>query len=78
MTKREKHIRNFAAVIINQLTLISAPWQEPWKAGLPRNFVSNKPYRGYNAVWLMSRATEQVYNDPRWGTYLQINRPEEQ
>ena len=74
MTKREKHIRNFAAVIINQLKLISAPWQKPWKAGLPRNFVSNKPYRGYNAVWLMSRATEQVYNDPRWGTYLQINR----
>ena len=74
MTKREQHIRKFADAIIHQLKLISAPWQTPRKAGLPRNFVSNKPNRGYNAVWLMSKAADKEYNDPRWGRYLQIKR----
>ena len=36
--------------IITFLAQGTAPWQKPWKArtGLPRNLVSQKPYRGIN------------------------------
>lgn len=74
MTKRDKHIRNVAEAIVRQIELLEAPWQRPWETGLPRNFVSDIPYRGCNAVWLMSRSADNDYHDPRWGTYLQINQ----
>ena len=73
-TKRAEHLRSVAAAIVRQLPLLKAPWQTPWEAGLPRNLVSQKPYRGCNAVWLMTRASECGYRDPRWGTFLQINQ----
>lgn len=65
--------REFADDIITQMESCMAPWQRPWEAGLPRNFASNKQYRGGNLLWLMHRAVSDGYDDPRWGTYLQIN-----
>ena len=41
---------------------------------MPRNLVSQKAYRGCNAVWLMTRESECGYLDPRWGTFLQIKK----
>ena len=73
-TTRESHILEFAAAIIKQLGTLSAPWQRPWESGLPRNLVSTKPYRGSNALRLMTGASERGYRDPRWATYRQINQ----
>ncbi|MGG1916082.1 zincin-like metallopeptidase domain-containing protein [Priestia megaterium] len=30
----------------------TAPWRKPWKGGVPRNFISKKPYRGVNLLML--------------------------
>ena len=40
--------------IIRELEKGTIPWQKPWNtAGLPKNLISNRPYRGIN-VWLLS------------------------
>lgn len=30
----------------------TAPWRKPWKGGVPRNFITKKPYRGINLLML--------------------------
>lgn len=46
------------------------PWRRPWSsAGLPRNLVSKKPYRGIN-VFLLSASR---YVSPHWLTLRQAN-----
>src|SRR5271170_2922519 len=56
--------------IINLLEQGVVPWRKPWtSAGLPRNLVSKKPYRGVN-VFLLS-ASKHV--SPFWLTYRQAN-----
>jgi antirestriction protein ArdC len=46
------------------------PWREPWsgKAGIPRNLVTGKPYRGINLFLLMA----ECYSSPYWLTFKQI------
>jgi antirestriction protein ArdC len=47
-----------------------APWQKPWESGkefMPYNPATGKPYRGFNAINLMSQSKD----DPRWLTYKQ-------
>lgn len=40
--------------IIEKLEMKIVPWQQPWtNAGLPRNLISKKPYKGIN-VWLLN------------------------
>lgn len=56
--------------LIEQLQKGTVPWQKTWQpgapeAGLPRNPVLRKRYKGINAVQLASRN----YTDPRWMTY---------
>lgn len=56
--------------IIDALKGDIVPWQKPWvggDAGLPRNAISNRPYRGVN-VFLLNLAPS---GDPRWLTYKQ-------
>jgi antirestriction protein ArdC len=43
------------------------PWRKPWKAQLPRNVITNKPYRGVNLLLLGS----QDYPSPYWLTFKQ-------
>ena len=60
--------------IIRMLEQGTAPWQKPWEAGkleMPNNPTTEKPYRGGNAIHLMSVATMRGYEDPRWLTYKQ-------
>lgn len=49
----------------------TVPWQKPWKArtGLPRNFVSQKPYRGINVFLLIAMS----YESPFWLTFRQVS-----
>lgn len=55
--------------IITLLTQGTVPWQKPWKArtGLPRNLVSQKPYRGINVFLLLAMS----YESPFWLTFRQ-------
>src|SRR5918996_637376 len=48
----------------------TAPWHRPWKAGIARNAISNRPYTGINAL-LLGMAP---YSDPRWLTMKQCNQ----
>ncbi len=53
-------------------TLLAAgvvPWHKPWKAstGLPRNLITQKPYRGINVFLLMAMG----YESPNWLTFRQ-------
>ncbi|MBV9442045.1 MAG: DUF1738 domain-containing protein [Acidobacteriaceae bacterium] len=60
--------------IIRMLEQGTAPWQKPWEAGkleMPNNPTTDKPYRGGNAIHLMSVAAMKGYDDPRWLTYKQ-------
>jgi len=47
----------------------TVPWHKPWNVstGLPRNLVTQKPYRGINTFLLMSMGFES----PHWLTYRQ-------
>jgi antirestriction protein ArdC len=55
--------------IMEQLEKSTVPWQKPWTntAGIPRNLMSQKEYRGIN-VWLLASAG---YSSPYWLTYKQ-------
>ena len=55
--------------IIAMLEAGTVPWQKPWKVstGLPRNFVSKKPYRGMNVLLLHAMS----YESPFWLTFRQ-------
>ena len=56
--------------IISLLETGVVPWRKPWtSAGLPRNLVSKKPYRGIN-VFLLSASK---YISPFWLTLRQAN-----
>jgi antirestriction protein ArdC len=57
--------------IVNLLESGIVPWRRPWTAaGLPRNLVSKRPYRGVN-LFLLS-ATKHV--SPYWLTMKQANQ----
>lgn len=55
--------------IIALLSQGTVPWHKPWKArtGLPRNFVTKKPYRGINVFLLLAMS----YESPFWLTFGQ-------
>ena len=57
--------------IVSLLTQGTVPWHKPWhiKTGLPRNLVSQKPYRGINVFLLMA----MNYESPHWLTLRQAN-----
>ncbi|MBS2099762.1 ArdC family protein [Carboxylicivirga linearis] len=50
-------------LIIDRLEKGVIPWAMPWKTsnGIPRNLISNKPYRGFNFWYLLSFDFEQPY-----------------
>src|SRR5215467_7777581 len=52
----------------------TAPWQTPWESGalqLPHNPITNRAYRGGNALHLMAVGARKGFDDPRWLTYRQ-------
>jgi antirestriction protein ArdC len=57
--------------IIEQLESGVAPWHKPWKergrAGLPRNLVTDREYRGIN-VWMLLASG---FESPYWLTFRQ-------
>jgi len=58
--------------IIALLEKGTIPWRKPWQARThwPRNFVTNKPYRGINVFLLLPMG----YESPFWLTFRQATR----
>lgn len=69
------YAKEVAAVFIDQLKRGTAPWTKPWAPGQvssqPMNPITGKPYRGSNALWLMTQGAMRGYTDPRWMTFRQ-------
>jgi len=57
--------------IVSLLAAGTVPWHKPWqvKTGLPRNLITQKPYRGINVFLLMA----MNYESPNWLTLRQAN-----
>src|ERR1700744_2964180 len=66
------HIKSYDRIterIVSLLKQGTVPWHKPWQVatGLPRNLVTQKPYRGINVFLLMSMG----YESPHWLTFRQ-------
>jgi antirestriction protein ArdC len=66
------NIKSYERITERIKTLLVAgvvPWHKPWKAstGLPRNLITQKPYRGINVFLLMAMG----YESPNWLTFRQ-------
>jgi len=58
--------------IIKKLEEGIAPWQKPWAGGgAPANFITKRPYRGFNSIALSPIITG--FRSRYWGTYNQIS-----
>lgn len=55
--------------VVSLLEQGTVPWQKPWQSGdlMPRNLVSQKPYRGVNVFLLHAMS----YSSPYWLTFKQ-------
>lgn len=62
--------------IVAQLKEGIPPWIKPWNcasaSGMPRNYVSNRPYSGINVLLTWLSTLEGSFNDTRWLTANQI------
>lgn len=47
------------------------PWTACWQQSYPCNAITERPYRGVNALFLSYLAEEKGYTDQRWCTYHQ-------
>jgi antirestriction protein ArdC len=60
--------------IIQALETGTVPWRRPWSGGganVPRNAVTNRPYRGGNIFWLGFMGMLAGYQENRWLTFKQ-------
>ena len=66
-TKSYDRITERIVTLMEQGTV---PWHKPWqvKTGMPRNLITQKPYRGINTFLLMC----QGYESPNWLTFRGI------
>jgi antirestriction protein ArdC len=63
--------------IVDELKEGSVPWIKPWSCttlvGLPRNYLSGRPYSGINVLLTWLSALEHGFIDTRWLTANQIS-----
>ena len=60
--------------VIDLLEQGKIPWSKPWRggsAGMPKNAISKKPYRGINVFLLAMTADVKGYDSSYWLTYKQ-------
>lgn len=62
--------------LVEELKQGTPPWVKPWTCkglvGMPRNYVSGRPYSGINVLLTWLSALERGYRDTRWLTANQI------
>lgn len=70
MDKKHTNFEKIAEQIAAAIEQEQAPWQKPWKPGVPYipfNPTTGKQYQGINTLILMNTQ----YSDPRWMTFVQ-------
>lgn len=63
--------------IIAELENGVAPWIRPWAGGddpIPRNALTQRPYRGINTLLLGLESMQQGYRSNQWLTFRQANQ----
>ena len=63
--------------IIAELENGTPPWIRPWTGGddpIPRNALTQRPYRGINTVLLGLESMQQGYRSNQWLTFRQANQ----
>ena len=56
--------------ILDKLKAGVVPWRKPWTAGVPKNAITKKTYRGFN-IW---RLGSEGYNNPHWASFKQVQK----
>jgi antirestriction protein ArdC len=75
----QQYAEGVASLLIEQLKKGLAPWQQPWDNArfvMPHNALTEQPYRGVNAMFLMAQGIERGYSDGRWLTFAQAKQME--
>ncbi len=67
---REKLIEMYT----NSLKEEQLPWRKRWISGTNINGVTKSEYKGVNQLLLSLVAANRQYDDPRWLTYVQIQK----
>ncbi len=67
---REKLIEMYIASLKEE----QLPWRKRWIGGSNMNGVSKKAYKGVNQLLLSLVASNRKYTDPRWFTYVQVQK----
>src|SRR3954467_4595240 len=50
-------------------------WRKPWNSyGLPKNFTTSRPYRGWNVFWLNFITSYRQYSTPYFLTFNQAQK----
>ncbi|GAA4443376.1 zincin-like metallopeptidase domain-containing protein [Pontibacter saemangeumensis] len=58
--------------VIAQLAQGRVPWQQPWTCyGLPKNYLSGRPYEGFNAFYLQHVTEKRRFAAPYFLTFRQ-------
>lgn len=76
MPKLNKMRQQIADTFIQSLKEDVIPWHRSWHivgVGMPYNAVTEKEYRGINALWLLYLSLQKGVSDPRWCTFRQAN-----
>ncbi|MCH9674315.1 MAG: ssDNA-binding domain-containing protein [Gammaproteobacteria bacterium] len=75
MTKTDTLYESVTQSILDALEQGTPPWQRSWFIGsanrLPRNFSTDNPYRGINALIFWMMAQQQGYTSHYWLTFKQ-------
>ena len=73
-SKRQDVYQIVTDKVIALLEQGTIPWQKPWRggaAGMPKNAITKKPYRGVNVFMLAVTAHAMGYESPYWLSYKQ-------
>lgn len=72
MSKTEQIYKEVTAALLEEMDNAKGVWNRPWTtAGLARNAVSRKKYRGGNQFLLTLAALRRNYSSPFWMTFKQ-------
>ena len=58
--------------ILDALKQGAVPWRQPWRSGIPTNFISHRAYRGVNNLILAWTCNSKGYASQHWVTYHQM------
>ena len=72
--KTKEYREKIAEAFLKSLQEDPVCWKQQWKSlsYIPRNLVTEKPYRGINRLWLSYVQQEGGFKDYRWCTFRQL------